>query len=126
MIKKTNVLFILAIITFTLVWTSCKTGKSSGPSYVGKWKYEVPDMPDNNTGVLVISKEGDNYSCVAVTDYGDQKIDSFDIQDGQIKASFTDAGGTLVEFDGSSDGKNLSDTVVIQVISMSYTTMKVA
>jgi hypothetical protein len=125
MVRKYSFLIVLAIVSITILWSSCKTSKSSGPVYVGKWKYEVPDMPGNNTGTLVISKEGDNYSCVAVTDFGDQPIDSFDIQDGKLIASFTDAGGTLVEFDGVFDGNTLTGKISAQGMSLDYSAMKI-
>ena len=125
MIKKVNILFFLTLLCFALVWTSCSTSKTKGPSYVGKWRYEVPDMQGTNTGILVISKEGDAYKCVALTDDGyEQLIDNFDITDGKISASY-DSMGTLVEFDGLFDGNNLSGILSAEGMSMGYTATKV-
>jgi hypothetical protein len=126
MIKKSNLFFITTLLAFGLFWTSCSSTRTTGPSYVGKWKYEVPDMPSDNTGILVISKVGDGYSCVAITDSGyEQSMDKFDIQDGQLKAAFTDGGGSQVELDGTFEGDNLSGTISAQGMSIGYSATKI-
>ena len=125
MIKKENINFILAILLLSLVWTSCSTSKTSGLSYVGKWRYEIPDLSNDNTGILIISKEGNAYKCVAYTDSGyEQPIDKFDITDGKITASY-DSMGTLVEFNGTFDGNNLSGIISAENMSMGYTATKI-
>ena len=109
-----------------VIWTSCATKRASGPAYVGKWKYEIPDMPsDDNTGVLVISKEGDEYKCVALTDYGnEQPMDEFDIQDGKMKASY-DAQGTRVEVSGTFEGNVITGTISAQGMTLDWSASKV-
>lgn len=109
-----------------LIWTSCATNKASGPSYVGNWKYEVPEMPgDDITGVLVISKEGDAYKCMAITDSGyEQPMDNFDIQDGKIIASY-DSQGTLVEVLGTIEGNTITGTIAAQGMTLDWSAVKV-
>ncbi len=125
MLKKVNLSFFILIFSFALIWTSCATKKASGPSYVGNWKYEVPEMPGDNTGVLVISKEGDAYKCMALTDSGyEQNMDNFDIQDGKIIASY-DSQGTLVEVMGTIEGNTISGTISAQGMTMDWSAVKV-
>jgi hypothetical protein len=39
-------------------------------------------MSSDNTGILVISNEGEDYNCLVITDSGYRRqIDKFDIQD---------------------------------------------
>ena len=122
---KAKILFFLVLLFFAFTWTSCATGRASGKSYIGKWRYEIPDMTSDNSGILVISKEGDNYKCIAYTDSGyEQPIDKFNITDGKISASY-DSMGTLVEFDGTFDGNNLSGIISAEDVTMSYTATKV-
>jgi len=126
MIKKINLLFLLTVIAFTLFNTSCKTGKTSGPSYVGKWQYVVPDMPDDNTGVLVISKDGDSYNCIAITDGGtEQPMESFDILDGKIIASYSDGMGTKVEVGGTIEDNKIIGIISAQGMTLDWSATKV-
>lgn len=125
MLKKVNLSFFVLIVSLMFIWTSCATKKASGPSYVGNWKYEVPEMPGDNTGVLVISKEGDAYKCMAITDSGyEQNMDNFDIQDGKITASY-DSQGTPVELLGSIEGNAITGTVSAQGMTLDWSAVKV-
>jgi hypothetical protein len=126
MIKKVNLSFLIVFVLLAVIWTSCATNKASGPSYVGKWKYEVPEMPgDDNTGVLVISKVDDAYKCMALTDYGNEQVmENFDIQDGKIIASY-DSQGTLVEVSGTIDGNAITGTISAQGMTLDWSATKV-
>ena len=125
MFKKVNLSFLILIFSIMFVWTSCATKKASGPSYVGNWKYEVPEMPGDNTGVLVISKESDAYKCVAITDSGyEQNMDNFDIQDGKFMASY-DSQGVAVEVTGTFDGNTVTGTISAQGMTMDWSAVKV-
>ena len=109
-----------------MIWTSCATKKTPGLNYVGKWKYEVPEMPGgDNTGVLVISRIDDLYKCIAITDYGnEQPMDNFDIQDGKIVASY-DAQGTQVEVLGTIEGNSITGTISAQGMTLDWSAIKV-
>ena len=125
MIKKANLSFFILIVSLIFIWTSCATKKASGPSYVGNWKYEVPEMPGDNTGVLVVSKEGDTYKCVAITDSGyEQNMDNFDIQDGKMIASY-DSQGTAVEVLGTFEGNTITGTLSAQGMTLDWSAVKV-
>ena len=125
MIKKANLSFFILIVSLMFIWTSCATKKASGPSYVGNWKYEVPEMPGDNTGVLVVSKEGDAYKCMAITDSGyEQNMDNFDIQDGKMIASY-DSQGTAVEVLGTFEGNTITGTLSAQGMTLDWSAVKV-
>ena len=125
MIKKANLSFFILFVSLMFIWTSCATKKASGPSYVGNWKYEVPEMPGDNTGVLVVSKEGDAYKCMAITDSGyEQNMDNFDIQDGKMIASY-DSQGTAVEVIGTFEGNTITGTISAQGMTLDWSAVKV-
>jgi len=126
MMNKLNASFFIVLLVIALLWTSCATKKAAGPSYVGKWKYEVPDMPgDDNTGVLIISKDGDVYTCVAVTDFGyEQPMDNFDIQEDSLMASY-DSQGTLVVVAGTFEGNTIKGTISAQGMVLDWSAIKV-
>ena len=126
MLKKVKPSFYILLISLMMIWTSCATKKASGPSYVGKWKYEVPDMPsDDNTGILVISMADDVYKCIAITDSGyEQPMDNFDIQDGNIVASY-DSQGTIVEVLGTIEGNSITGTILAQGMTLDWSAIKV-
>lgn len=125
MLKKANLSFFIFLISL-MIWTSCATKKATGPSYVGKWKYEVPEMPGgDNTGVLVISRIDDTYKCLAITGYGnEQPMDNFDIQDGKIIASY-DSQGTLIEVLGTIEGNTITGTIAAQGMTLDWSAIKV-
>jgi len=126
MLKKVNLSFFILIVSLMFIWTSCATKRASGSSYVGNWKYEVPEMPGgNNTGVLVVSKEGEAYKCLYITDYGNEQVmDNFDIQDGKIIASY-DEQGTAVEVLGTIDGNTITGTISAQGMTLDWSAVKV-
>ena len=125
MLKKVNFSFFILMFSLLLFWTSCATKKASGPSYVGNWKYEVPEMPGDNTGVLVISQEGDAYKCMAITDSGyEQNMDNFEIQDGKLIASY-DSQGTAVEVLGTFEGNAITGTISAQGMTLDWSAVKV-
>ena len=126
MFKKVIPSFFILMISFMLIWSSCATKKASGPSYVGKWKYEVPEMPGgDNTGVLVVSKEGEAYKCMYITDSGNEQVmDNFDIQDDKIIASY-DEQGTAVEVLGTIEGNTITGTISAQGMTLDWSAVKV-
>jgi hypothetical protein len=126
MLKKVNLSFFILIVSLMFIWTSCATKKASGPSYVGNWKYEVPEMPGgDNTGVLVISKEGEGYKCMAITDSGyEQNMDNFDIQDGKFIASY-DSQGTPIEVLGTFEENTITGTISAQGMTLDWSAVKV-
>lgn len=100
--------------------------KTLAPTYVGKWKYEIPDMTSEaNTGDLVISTVEDVYICMSITDNGyEQPIDNFDIQDKKIIVS-NDSQGTLVEVLGTIEGNTITGTIAAQGMTLDWSAIKV-
>ncbi len=130
MIAKKRFLLLVVVTFLAFSWISCSTTKTSGTksvvdSYVGKWKYEAPDMPDDNTGVLVISKVEDGYSCLALTDGGNEQAIDIEIVDGKLIGSWDDGMGTKVEMSGVFEGKELSGTLAIDVYEIAYSATKI-
>lgn len=125
--KRFLLLAVIALMTFT--WISCSTTKTSSTkspvdNYVGKWRYEAPDMPDDNTGVLVISKEGDGYNCLAITDGGNEQPIDIEIVDGKLTGFWEDGMGSRVDMTGVFNGKELSGSLSVDAYDISYSALK--
>jgi len=130
MISKNRFLLLVSLTFLTFTWISCSTSKTTGTktevdSYVGKWKYEAPDMPDDNTGVLVISKNDEGYSCMALTDGGNEQAINIEIVDGKLTGYWEDGMGTRVDMTGLFNGKELSGSLTVDAYEISYKAEKV-
>ncbi len=124
MIKKVTNLSVAIIFVILLISAGCATKTSSSEIYLGKWRYEVPDLPEDNTGILVISKEESGYSCIALTDGGyEQPFETFDIQDGKVTGSY-ESQGYEVTVDGIFEGNKLTGKVSAGGMEMTYSAVK--
>jgi len=124
MIKKVDNLLFAIIFGMLLVSAGCATNLSSSEIYLGKWRYEVPDMPDDNTGILVINKEASGYTCVALTDGGyEQPFESFNIEDGKVTGSY-ESQGYVVTVDGIFEGNKLTGKVYAGGMELTYSAVK--
>lgn len=91
MVQRIFIFFIAIFIGF-----SCASSKKAAEISIGSWDYVIKGTPDGDTeGVLIIEKEGDNYTGSLNTSQGSLPLDDVEIEDNVLTSSFNYSGYTI-------------------------------
>lgn len=93
---KTTQQLLLLCFMLVLVGTACKGSKAVAWTPVGNWDYVVSDSPAGDVeGIMVIAKEGDNYTGELRTEEGNLELEDVEIVDNKLTANFSFQGYSL-------------------------------
>ncbi|MFK7925192.1 MAG: hypothetical protein AB8H47_24770 [Bacteroidia bacterium] len=94
---KTTQQLMLLCLMLVLVGSACKGSKAVAWTPVGSWDYVVSDSPAGDVkGVMMIAKDGDNYTGELRTEEGSLDLEDIEIVDKKLTANFSYQGYNLV------------------------------
>lgn len=83
-------------LMLVLVGTACKGTKTAAWSPVGNWDFDVTDTPTGDvSGVMVITKDGDNYLGELRTEEGTLPLEDVKVVDNKLTANMSYQGYSL-------------------------------
>ncbi len=93
--KTTQRLLLMCLMLF-LVGTACKGTKTAAWSAAGNWDFTVSDTPAGDvTGVMVITKSGDDYTGEFRTEEGTLELEDVKVVDNKLTANLSYQGYSL-------------------------------
>lgn len=124
MTKQLNLISLALITILVMIDMGCATRKALSDNYLGRWKYIVPDLTDNNTGVLIINREGSGYTCLAITDGGyEQPFETCTIEEDQFMGSYNTQ-GMKVTVEGIIDNNMINGKAHLQGMEFTWSAVK--
>lgn len=93
---KTTQKLLMMCMMLVLIGTACKGTKTAVWSPVGNWDYAVSNTPAGDvTGIMVIAKDGDDYSGELRTEEGSLELEDVKVVDNKLTANFSYQGYSL-------------------------------
>jgi len=113
------------IILAALIWAGCAGTKASkDAAFLGDWEYLVEGTPNGDvTGVMNISKEGDEYVGKLGSDMGEIMLNDLSIVENKLSANF-DIQGMTLNMDGIFDGPKFNGTIAVDYNSFPISATK--
>jgi hypothetical protein len=114
---KMNILRNFALmLAVALAFSSCastKVAKDPHAPYLGEWDYQVLELPVDNDGTFVISKEEGVLKATMVSPMGETPLEEITIVENVLKSEF-EVEGYFIELEGTFDGNTYSGFFLVQ------------
>ncbi len=97
--KKNLRLNLLIVIAISLLWTGCTTTKVSKENYAGKYNYVITTPMGEQSGYVIINRDGDKYTGIVGSDQGTTPIQNLVVEGNKLTGNFE-----FMSYDISMDG----------------------
>ena len=104
---------VILIFAFGIVFTGCKSSKTTESKYVGEWHYTFEMEGTEYDAIMTINKVEDGYSGALSSELGSVDLDDLVIEDDILKASY-DIQGYVLDLEGTFSGETFKGISAIE------------